>query len=293
VAFPLRRTLDPLTEPVSAEAMKNYLRVDVDEDNELIMGLISAARERAEDLTSRSLVPQQWTFALDMFPTWWLETGLSTNFYGIQHPGHRSLFRHDGNVITLPRGPLISVDSIQYIDGSGTLQTLDPATYVIDYLSEPARITPAYGLSWPTTQWTVNAVTIKFTVGYQQTVTETLTVSSSAPFTVTVGRAVTAQTLVSVTSVPSGPVVTGCTLNNGVITFPTNAQANTKVSVVYLVSSIPQSFIHAIKLMCGAWYENRAEVVQGGGNFNSMPTPISAVSLLAMYDMLPVGYPRS
>jgi len=32
--------------------------------------------------------------------------------------------------------------------------------------SEPARITPAFGLIWPVTRWQMNAVRVRFVAGY-------------------------------------------------------------------------------------------------------------------------------
>jgi hypothetical protein len=193
--------------------------------------------------------------------------------------------------IILPRGPVITVDSIQYIDGTGTPQTLDPTLYFVDNMSEPCRILPAYGRGWPATQWVPNAVTIKFTAGYEQTVTDTLTVPHVAPFTVPVSRASKALSLTSVTDVVASTLVAGCTMTNGIVTFPSGA-ADKVVSVVYQVSSIPESFLHAIKLILSTYYESRQEVVQGGGNFNTLPLPLSASSLLGTYELFSVGYPH-
>jgi hypothetical protein len=289
--FPLQRVLDPISEPVSLVDMKNYLRVDITDDDDLILGMISAARERAEDLTARCLVAQQWVFSMDRFPTWWGHESGSSLFFEHYHPRHHSMFRSDNISIILPRGPVLSVDSITYKDISGTPQTLDPTTYNVDLISQPARIRPLYNGVWPQAIFDTNSITIKFTAGYEQTVTETLTIPSTTPYTVTPSRV---ASLLSLTSVSNGatPVV-GCTVDpaTGIITVP-SGEAGLVLLFTYQVSSIPKSFIHAIKLLVGAWYENRAEVVQGGGNFNSLPTPIAASSLLATYELFPVGYPK-
>lgn len=290
--FPLQRVLDPIAEPVSLVDMKNYLRVDIDDDNDLISGLISAARERAEDLTARCLIRQQWVFSLDRFPTWWGYESGSSYFFEHHHPRHHSMFRSDNISIILPRGPVLSVDSITYKDISGTVQTLDPTFYNVDLISQPARIRPLYNGVWPQALFDTNSVTIKFTAGYEQTVTETLTVPSAAPYTVTPSRA---ASFLSLTSVSNGATaVVGSTVDpsTGIITVP-SAEAGLVLLVTYQANSIPKSFIHAIKLIAAAWNENRSEVIQGGGNFNSMPTPLSAESLLGTYQLFPLGYPKS
>jgi len=306
--FPLRRTLDPLVEPVSLAAMKNYLRVDIDDDDDFISTLISVARERAEDMTGRCLLAQEWTFSMDRFPCYWGE-GRGEGFFGQHHEFHQSLFRRNDLAITLPRGPVISVESIQYVDNTQTLQTLNPESYEVDYLSQPARITPVYAGSWPTALWDTNSVTIMFTAGYQQTVTEILNlvpvyaVGTTPPVTAysaTLQRASTAIALVSCSDLTLGaatnPVsvvpVAGVTFSNGVLVLPSTVNPDDVIQAVYTVTSIPQSFLHAIKLICSTYYENRAEVIQGGGNFNSFPLPFGAASLLKTYELFPLGYPK-
>lgn len=220
--FPLKRVSEPATEPVTLDDMKNYLRVDFPDDDALINGLISAARERAEDVTGRCLISQQWQFSFDRFPNHSWHGGYYHG--GYNHGLHRnSMFKSDGLEVTLPRGPVISVDSITYKDQTGATQTLSPSAYNVDLLSQPARIVPVYNTVWPLALHDTNSVTITFTAGY---------------------------------------------------------------------ATVPNSFIHAIKLIVGAYYENRAEVVQSGGNFNQFPMPLSAQALLGTYTMMPLGYPR-
>ncbi len=219
MAFPLRRVSDPANEPILLTDMKTYLRVDFTDDDDLITALISAARERAEDLTGRCLISQQWEFAFDEFPRY----GCWSHLHH-RHGRHGSMFANDETAIILPRGPVISIDSITYKDQTGTVQTLDPSAYNADLLSQPARITPTYGTAWPTALHDTNSVNILFTCGYE---------------------------------------------------------------------NVPNSILHAIKLIVGAYYENRAEVTQGGGNFNLMPTPLSAESLLSTYQLFHLGYPKA
>ena len=214
--FPLQRIVDPASEPVLLIDMKSYLRVDFTDDDDLITTLISAARERAEDVTGRCLISQQWQFSFDEFPAY----GCWSHLHH-RHGRHNSLFAHNPQEIILPRGPVLSVDSITYKDTTGTVQTLDPSAYNVDNISQPARITPTYNTTWPIALYDTNSVTILFTCGY---------------------------------------------------------------------ANVPNSFVHAIKLITAAWYENRSEVVQAGGNFNKFPMPLSAESLLGTYNMFPLGY---
>src|SRR5699024_5276100 len=67
------------------------------------------------------------------------------------------------DVIELPKPPCIAVDSIEYVDGNGVLQTLDASKYEVDKESEPARIKPIGG--WPYVNG-YNAVIVTFGAGY-------------------------------------------------------------------------------------------------------------------------------
>lgn len=135
------RTVDATVEPVTAAEAKAHMRILNADDDTYIEGLITAARQHAEHYTERAFVTQTWTLKLDRFP----------DYFGD---------------IRLPKPLLISVSSITYVDLDGTTQTLSSALYEVDAQSQPARIRPAYGQSWPTTRDQFNAVTITYTAGY-------------------------------------------------------------------------------------------------------------------------------
>lgn len=105
-----------------------------------LSALIQTAREYAETVTRRALIEQSWTLTLDTFPA--------------------------GDTIEIPRPPLISVESITYLDTAGASQTYAAANYSVDTTGLVGRIVLDYGLSWPSTQSARNAVTIAFTAGY-------------------------------------------------------------------------------------------------------------------------------
>lgn len=134
--------------------------------------LVSGVRQFAENATRRALCTQQWLMAMDQFPIPAMNIS-SANWYGPQWgtmPGPLSVTRPDnttGFEIYLPFPPLQTVDSIKYYDSvTQALTTLDPSQYIVDNVSEPARITPAYGVTWPSTLNRINAVQVTFTCGY-------------------------------------------------------------------------------------------------------------------------------
>lgn len=137
----------------------------------LLNMLISSARQYAETICRRAFITQTWKLVLDQFPLPGMNIS-SANWYGPQWgimPGPLSVIRPDGTTgyeIFLPFPPLQSVSSIKYIDTDGVQQTLDPTLYTVDTVSEPARITPAYGTTWPAIRNQINAVEVTFVCGY-------------------------------------------------------------------------------------------------------------------------------
>jgi len=107
----------PAVEPVSIAEMKAYLRVDEDEpeQDDLISGLIKAARLMVEAASRRILIEQRWRLVLDRWP-------------------------RDGTAL-LPLAPLIAVDAIRITDAAGTVIELPDNAFVADGLSDPPRIT--------------------------------------------------------------------------------------------------------------------------------------------------------
>ena len=163
----------PVEEPISLADARLFLRVDDDftKEDTLISSTISAARQDAETITRRALVTQSWKMVADRFPNPGLVFGAAT-WFGPQWsniPGPLTMALPEGKTgyeIFLPFPPLASVDSIKYIDVNGVQQTLDPSAYIVDTVSEPGRVTPAYSTSWPSIREQANAVEVAFTCGY-------------------------------------------------------------------------------------------------------------------------------
>ncbi|KPK67832.1 MAG: hypothetical protein AMJ84_12255 [Acidithiobacillales bacterium SM23_46] len=124
--------------PVSLDEAKKHLRVTQTDEDTLIETLILVATAHAEQRQGRTYMQTQKVLQLDEFPT----------------------------VIEPPGPPLLSVQSIQYIDIDGQTQTVDAADYQVDTYNAPGRIKPAYEKSWPATRSVLNAVTVNYTAGY-------------------------------------------------------------------------------------------------------------------------------
>ena len=149
----LTRTTDATTEPITTGEVKAHLRIDDNASDDYLNALISAARQHIEERIGRAIITQTWTLKLDRFP-------------GAERDASGSCI---GGRITMPRPRLQSVSSIAYVDTDGTTQTLSSLLYQVDSSSEPGRIAPAYGQSWPTTREQMGAVTVVFVCGYGST----------------------------------------------------------------------------------------------------------------------------
>lgn len=146
----------PATEPVNIAEAKAHCRVDFNDDDALISGLIVTMRQRAEAITRRALITQRWRYITDGFPVgsliarqWRFAT--NTAPYG---------------VLSLPKPALISVETVKYIDTAGVLQTLAPAAYEAHAEELMGGVVPVYGTTWPDTRAQMGAVQVEYTAGY-------------------------------------------------------------------------------------------------------------------------------
>lgn len=147
----------PATEPVTLAEAKLHLRVDVNDDDDLITALIVAAREHVETFTHRALITQTWDLQLDKFPS----LDWSAPLVG------DSVSR---GPLWIPKPPLASVTSVTYVDTTGTTQTWSASAYTVDAPAGPharmGRIVPAFAQFYPVTRTQPNAVTVRFVAGY-------------------------------------------------------------------------------------------------------------------------------
>lgn len=132
-------TTAPAKEVWTLSEVKNYLKVDTSADDTLITTLLQSAREVAERYLNQALITQTITEKLD---------------------------RLNSPVIYLSVSPVISVSSFQYADSQNTTQTYNAANYIVDTFEKPARLSVAYGKTWPTLYGNINDVTITYTAGY-------------------------------------------------------------------------------------------------------------------------------
>ena len=66
----LMRTVTAAVEPVTLAEVKAHLRLDHASEDELLGGLIRAAREEVERATGLALIDQDWRLVIDEWPAW-------------------------------------------------------------------------------------------------------------------------------------------------------------------------------------------------------------------------------
>lgn len=145
----------PTCEPLHVNDVRQHLKQDITDDDNLIDIYLGSARIYAEDITRKQFVAARYVYKFDGFPTNYAG-GLSLS-YDINLPG---------NAILLPKAPVIEIESINYIDTGGNEQTVNPSDYVIDAISEPARITPIFGKIWPINRPQIGSVWVTYKAGY-------------------------------------------------------------------------------------------------------------------------------
>lgn len=160
-------TSPPAQEPITLAQAKVQCRVDVSDttEDDFISGLITAAREYVETRVRRTYVSRSYQLRMNRFP--YLFPASYYPFYTLERLPNQLWGK-----IELPKPPLISVDFITYVDNNGDTQTLDPSQYQVDvggYL--PGYITPAYGLTFPSTRYQMDAVIVDYTAGFSDPTT--------------------------------------------------------------------------------------------------------------------------
>jgi uncharacterized phiE125 gp8 family phage protein len=161
--FGLKLITPPAVEPITLAQAKLFLRVDIADDDTLITGFITAARQYAERCTGRVFFNQTWQLSLDHFPYF---NGSSTLPSRMREDWLVYSALYDQITIRLPKPSCVAVNSITYVDQSNTVQTLSPAAYCADLNSEPSRIVPSPGTYWPYTQsYIPGSVVINYTAG--------------------------------------------------------------------------------------------------------------------------------
>jgi uncharacterized phiE125 gp8 family phage protein len=130
-------TVAPASEPVTLALAKEHCKVDTDDHDTLVNGLIMAARNYVEAYCGSPLISRTITVKCDKF----------TDF------------------AVFPVAPLVSVSSVSYVDGAGSAQTLSSSVYEVRSDGLRASVVLKSGQTWPAVQ-SGSRITVTAVVGY-------------------------------------------------------------------------------------------------------------------------------
>jgi uncharacterized phiE125 gp8 family phage protein len=137
-----RPVVGPTALAVTLMQARLQLRLDDDfvADDGRIGRLLRSAQREAEFDLDRVLMPQTWESTYPCF----------------------------GCGLVLGKSPVNGIESVKYIDASGTEVTLPSTEYVLDTTAQRARavVRPAPYVTWPFPRDQFDAVRVRFTVGY-------------------------------------------------------------------------------------------------------------------------------
>jgi uncharacterized phiE125 gp8 family phage protein len=136
-----RQTVAPTAEPLTRAEAREHLRLDEGDYDNIIDGLIVAARQYAETFTRRQLVTATWQLAAFDFAC------------GV-------------DALRLLHGPVQAVTAFTYVDTAGDTQTLTTAGYTAVLDPEGAYVVPAYGTTWPSARCHAESVLVTYRTGY-------------------------------------------------------------------------------------------------------------------------------
>lgn len=115
-------TTAPSVEPITSTEVKYFARIDTSDDDTLIDDFIETARKNCEGYIGRALINQTITLKMDYWP---------------------------GNVIELPRPPLVSITAVETLDEDDTATTYSSDNYYTITEAIPGKLVIKQGVTPP------------------------------------------------------------------------------------------------------------------------------------------------
>jgi uncharacterized phiE125 gp8 family phage protein len=109
----------PAAEPITLTQAKQFLRVEHDDDDDMITALIAGSRIHVETQTRRALITQSWRLTRDVWPA-------------------------SGCLALLPV-PVKTLDAVRVYKSDGTALALDATGFTLDASDAPARLAFVHG----------------------------------------------------------------------------------------------------------------------------------------------------
>ena len=129
---------------------KNWIKVEEEDtyDDDLVARLVASAEQRYEAYTNRTLVVKTYDYYPDCVPAF---------------------------EIVPPKYPLVSVSSIKGFTDTDATDTggtaMSSSEFYVDVASQPGRIVPFGGYTFPTATRVANPVIVRFSAGYSTATT--------------------------------------------------------------------------------------------------------------------------
>ncbi|MCF1472874.1 hypothetical protein FS763_13085 [Agrobacterium vitis] len=133
----------PQAEPLTLVDVKAQLKIDTDDEDDLLSGLITAARLHLEAETGLCLMRQSLRLYLDDWP--------------------------DSEVIQLPKGPVQTIDAVTVFDENGDELHVLLKDHLLDGQARPARL---WLRERPLPGRPINGIEIDFTAGFGTAATD-------------------------------------------------------------------------------------------------------------------------
>lgn len=130
----------PTTYPLTLAETKEFLRVDHNVEDNVVLSLIAAEVARVEAETGRALMSQTVEQYFDCWP--------------------------NSRVLELDITPASSITSVKYLDASGSETTFSSTNYTADLLSIKPRVVLNTSSSWPSHGSFPNAIRVRYVAGY-------------------------------------------------------------------------------------------------------------------------------
>jgi len=136
---------------------------------------LKTARQQCEVYTRRQLIKATWILKLDSWRDRLIVDGrIADHLSGTL--ALSTLACRPPAFLAIPLPPLLLVNSIKYLDGTGAQQTWATASYRVEAPTGPmaqhGRISLASGQSWPTVRAVTGAIEIDFDAGYGAAATD-------------------------------------------------------------------------------------------------------------------------
>jgi uncharacterized phiE125 gp8 family phage protein len=129
----------PAVEPITLADAKQFLRVEHNDDDDIITALIAGSRIHVETQTRRALITQTWRLTRDVWPA-------------------------AGCLALLPV-PVKTLDAVHVYKSDGTTLALDVAGFTLDKSDAPARLSFLAGAP-PAPERHAGGIEIDITCGY-------------------------------------------------------------------------------------------------------------------------------